>query len=223
MFLSNCVRSASRIAVVTGGNKGIGYEIVRGLVKSKTFDTVYLTARNNELGLAAANSLCNEELTDSIKYHQLDVTAEKSIESFSTFLDKEHGGLDVLVQNAGILLFPNEEESIEEQAKKTMNTNFWGPLNVMKNLAHITKPDGRIVFVSSEISLAAMYEFTPHWMVNPIAKQFSSANVGISMESVETLAHQYLSDMQNGIDNGWPAMSYSVSKLFVNQIAKVYA
>ena len=223
MFLSRCVRSASRIAVVTGGNKGIGYEVVRGLVKSKTFEKIYLTARNDELGLAAANLLCNEEHTDSVKYHQLDVTDNKSIESFSIFLDNEHGGLDVLVQNAGIMILPNNDGSIEEQAEQTMNTNFWGALNVMKSLADITKPDGRIVFVSSTLSQSAMFEFEPHWMINPIAKQLGSMNVSISMESVEKLAHQYLSDMQNGIDNGWPAMSYSVSKLFVNQITKVYA
>ena len=39
-----------KIAIVTGGNKGIGYETVRGLVKSGQFEKVYLTARNNKLG-----------------------------------------------------------------------------------------------------------------------------------------------------------------------------
>ena len=46
-----------KVAIVTGGNKGIGYETVRGLIKSKQFETVYLTARNENLGKDAVKIL----------------------------------------------------------------------------------------------------------------------------------------------------------------------
>ena len=50
----------SAVAIVTGGNKGIGYEIVRGLIRSKKFGTIYLTARSDARGKAAVDVLNRE-------------------------------------------------------------------------------------------------------------------------------------------------------------------
>ena len=58
----------SKIAIVTGGNKGIGYETVRGLAKSGKFDIVYLTARNVELGNVAAAKLNEEENVKTVVF-----------------------------------------------------------------------------------------------------------------------------------------------------------
>jgi carbonyl reductase 1 len=90
---------SSRVAVVTGSNKGIGFAIVRGLCKQFAGD-VYLTARDEGRGRAAVASLEAEGL--SPKFHQLDITSQESIDSLKKFVLEKYGGIDVLVNNAGI-------------------------------------------------------------------------------------------------------------------------
>ena len=90
---------ATRVAVVTGSNKGIGFAIVRRLCKEFNGDVV-LTSRNEELGREAVKKLEEEGLKPG--YCQLDITSSESIENLKKFLVEKYGGLDVLVNNAGI-------------------------------------------------------------------------------------------------------------------------
>ena len=93
MSSSNCV------ALVTGANKGIGFVIVRDLCRRFSGDVV-LTARDEARGRAAVQQLQAEGL--SPRFHQLDIDDRQSIRALRDFLRKEYGGLDVLVNNAGI-------------------------------------------------------------------------------------------------------------------------
>ena len=95
--------SSSRVAVVTGSNKGIGFAIVRDLCKQFTGD-VYLTARDEGRGKAAVALLNAEGL--SPKFHQLDITSHESVEALKKFVLEKYGGIDVLVNNAGISKLP---------------------------------------------------------------------------------------------------------------------
>lgn len=81
--------------MVTGGNKGLGLEIVRQLAKQGL--TVVLTARDVEKGQNALNSLKGEAGLESVLFHQLDVTSSPSAEALADWLRKEFGGLDILV------------------------------------------------------------------------------------------------------------------------------
>ena len=98
--------SSTRIALVTGANKGLGFAIVRDLCRQFQGDVV-LTARDEVRGRAAVQQLQAEGL--SPRFHQLDITDLQSIRALRDFLRKEYGGLDVLVNNAGIA-FPCEWE-----------------------------------------------------------------------------------------------------------------
>ena len=89
-----------RVAVVTGSNKGIGLAIVRSLCKKFTGD-VYLTARDEGRGLEAVALLNAEGLGP--KFHQLDITSQDSVDALKKFIADKYGGIDVLVNNAGIL------------------------------------------------------------------------------------------------------------------------
>ncbi|KAM7322322.1 hypothetical protein ACRRTK_019163 [Alexandromys fortis] len=91
--------SCSRVALVTGGNKGIGLAITRDLCR-KFLGVVVLTARDEARGKAAVQQLQAEGL--SPRFHQLDIDDLQSIRALRDFLLKEYGGLDVLVNNAGI-------------------------------------------------------------------------------------------------------------------------
>ncbi|XP_020084216.1 short-chain dehydrogenase/reductase 2b-like [Ananas comosus] len=81
------------IAVVTGGNKGIGLEICRQL--ASTGVRVILTARDEKRGLEAAEKLKQSGLSDVI-FHRLDVTDSSGIASFAEFVKISFGKLDIL-------------------------------------------------------------------------------------------------------------------------------
>lgn len=89
----------SRVALVSGGNKGIGFQITHDLCRKFSGD-VLLTARDETRGRAAVQQLQAEGL--SPRFHQLDIDDPQSIRALRDFLLKEYGGLDVLVNNAGI-------------------------------------------------------------------------------------------------------------------------
>lgn len=89
----------SSVAVVTGSNKGIGFEIVRAMCKRFPGD-VYLTARDPGRGQEAVAKLQEEGLHPL--FHQLDIDDPQSIRALRDFLKQKYGGLNVLVNNAAI-------------------------------------------------------------------------------------------------------------------------
>lgn len=84
---------------VTGSNKGIGLAIVKGLLKKFDGDVV-LTARNPAKGKTAVEEL--KALGLSPQFHQLDITDQNSVDTFRDYIQNTYGGLDVLVNNAGV-------------------------------------------------------------------------------------------------------------------------
>ncbi|HEX2183021.1 MAG TPA: SDR family oxidoreductase [Rubrobacteraceae bacterium] len=84
-----------RVALVSGGNRGIGLEICRQLAEGGL--TVVMGSRDEENGRRAA-----EGLRGSVTVHQLDVSDEESVDRLASFVEEEFGRLDVLVNNAAI-------------------------------------------------------------------------------------------------------------------------
>ena len=125
------------VAVITGGNKGIGLGVVRGLCRQFK-GTVYLTARSEERGLAAIKKLEVEGLHPS--FHQLDIADEQSVVKLRDDLKEKHGGIDVLVNNAAIAFRRTAMEPIGVQATVTMKTNYWDTKQACEILFPILKP-----------------------------------------------------------------------------------
>jgi NAD(P)-dependent dehydrogenase (short-subunit alcohol dehydrogenase family) len=143
-----------RVALVTGANRGIGFEIARQL--GARGYKVILTARDEKKGVPAAESLKAEGL--DVIFHQLDVTDPAGVRRITGFVDKEFGRLDALVNNAGVYLDKGANfdggdvlSSDLDLVKKTMETNFYGPLRLCQALAPLMKKHnyGRIVNMSS--------------------------------------------------------------------------
>lgn len=84
-----------RYAVVTGANKGIGFEIVRQLASKGI--VVVLTARDEKKGLEAVEKLKDYGLSDHVVFHQLDVSDPASTASLADFIKAKFGKLDILV------------------------------------------------------------------------------------------------------------------------------
>ncbi len=139
--------------LITGANKGIGFECARQLAQKGLF--VYLGSRNLENGLKAEKVLKNEgfENVDAI---QLDVTNQDSVSAAREIIGRKTDVLDVLINNAGIsggLAAQNAQEVTIDTFKDVFNTNLYGVIRVtrafMDLLANSNEP--RIVNVSSGI------------------------------------------------------------------------
>lgn len=140
----------SKVAVVTGSNKGIGFAIVKGLAKQYP-GIVYLTARNEELGQKAVKELEAQGL--KVAYHQLDIDNQESIDRFTTYIKEKHQGLDLLVNNAAIAYKVADTTPFMEQAKNTVRINFTGTLNLSNALFPLLRPHARVVNVSSRAGM----------------------------------------------------------------------
>jgi len=89
------------VAVVTGANRGIGYEIVRKLAAEGL--TVVLTARDEGRGLKATGHLHAANLKNVV-FHKLDVADPDSVTEFAKWLKETYNGLDILVGTPSLYL-----------------------------------------------------------------------------------------------------------------------
>ncbi|XP_070263325.1 carbonyl reductase [NADPH] 1 [Myotis yumanensis] len=207
--------SCSRVALVTGANKGIGFAITRDLCRQFSGDVV-LTARDPARGRAAVQQLQAEGL--SPRFHQLDIDDLQSIRALRDFLRKEYGGLDVLVNNAGIAFKVNDPTPFHIQAEVTMKTNFFGTRDVCTELLPLIKPQGRVVNVSSMVSLRALKNCSPE-----LQQKFRSDT--ISEEELVGLMNKFVEDTRNGVHQreGWPNTAYGVTKIGVTVLSRIHA
>ena len=129
------------IALVTGANKGIGFEIARVLAKSGM--RVILGSRNQERGARAVSNLKKEGI--DVELLQIDVSDSKSIVTAVQALKKNFDRLDVLVNNAGIL---HREEGLGSSTvlgvppsilRETFDTNFFGLVDLTQQLVPLLK------------------------------------------------------------------------------------
>jgi NAD(P)-dependent dehydrogenase (short-subunit alcohol dehydrogenase family) len=165
------VSSNKRIALVTGANRGIGFEICRQLAQRGLH--VVLTSRDAARGEAAAGRLRKEGF--DIEFRRLDVASARSIRALASFIGKRHGRLDVLVNNAGVLLDPRSSRLLDSEPKTyraTLDTNFFGPLMLTQALVPFMQKNGygRVVNLSSGLGqLAGMGTGTPAYRISKTA------------------------------------------------------
>jgi NAD(P)-dependent dehydrogenase (short-subunit alcohol dehydrogenase family) len=110
-----------QIALVSGGNRGIGLEIVRQLAERGT--TVILGSRNEKEGQSAA-----EGLLGNVLVRQLDVADEESVDRLVSSIEDEFGQLDILVNNAGIANDGGQRgvDADLERVREALEANLFG-------------------------------------------------------------------------------------------------
>jgi len=159
------MQTNKKVALITGANKGIGFEVAKILLDKGV--SVVIGSRNLEKGKQAAKDLRNE----NVSFVQIDITDEKSIENAKNTISKEYGKLDILINNAGIWLdfgVPMLEVSMED-IEKTFKVNTFGVIATIKHFLPLIKKsdEGRIVNVSSGLgsltqSADPNYEYYPY-------------------------------------------------------------
>jgi NAD(P)-dependent dehydrogenase (short-subunit alcohol dehydrogenase family) len=178
----------TRLALVTGGNRGIGFEICRGLAAHGL--AVVLGARDASKGKAAAKEL--QDAGMDVEFHRLDVTSCRSIRACVAAVAEKRGRIDVLVNNAGIMIDPRGSRFLDSKLdtyRDTIETNLYGPLQLAQAVVPLMKAHryGRIVNLSSGLGqLAEMGAGTPAYRVSKtalnaltriLAAEFESSNI----------------------------------------------
>jgi NAD(P)-dependent dehydrogenase (short-subunit alcohol dehydrogenase family) len=160
-----------RIALVSGANRGIGLEISRQLARRGL--KVVLTSRSAAKGCAAIKALTENQV--EVHYHLLDVTSPVSIKALAAHVAERYGRIDVLVNNAGVMLDPRGSRVLDAKPKifrDTLETNLLGPLQLTQALVPLMKKHGygRIVNLSSgQGQLSEMGVGTPAYRVSKTA------------------------------------------------------
>ncbi|MCO5592092.1 hypothetical protein L7F22_046087 [Adiantum nelumboides] len=201
------------IALVTGGNKGIGFEIVKKLAQQGL--TVILTARNDVKGLEATANLKSQGL--NVGFHALDVLNSTSISQLADWIKHQYNGLDILVNNAGV----TDYEPSLASSQNVLDTNYKGVKDVIKQLLPLLRPSyggARIVNVSSILGQLAKLK-------DPVLRKDIGRLEGLTEEKVDRFVEDYLQAVKDGkaVERGWPYRSYSVSKVALNAYTRVLA
>ncbi len=182
------------LTLITGANKGLGYETARQLIQRG--HTVYIGSRSIERGQSAAAEL-------GARFVQLDVTDDASVETAMDVIDESAGHLDVLVNNAGISTMAEISGPL---ALHVFDTNAVGVIRVTEAARPLLERSDNPVVVNVSSALGSFWAVT-----NPDRRQFRFPSIiyGASKAAVSMLTVQYakaLPDIKfNAVEPGFTA------------------
>jgi NAD(P)-dependent dehydrogenase (short-subunit alcohol dehydrogenase family) len=150
------------IALITGANKGLGLETTRQLASAPYNYHVLMGSRDASRGEAATSFLQSQGL--SVENIILDVTDDESIAAAARIVEERYGHIDVLINNAGILIEHQKDRPARDAWKDTFDTNLFGAAAVTEAfipLLEKSKQNPRIVFLGSDLGrLETKYDTT---------------------------------------------------------------
>ena len=197
--------SEERIVLITGGNKGLGFETARRLHKAG--QTVYIGARSEERGRAAADEL-------GVAFVQLDVTDEESVAEASAELERREGRLDVLVNNAGISGTRKEVPDITgEDASEAFETNVTGIVRVTHAFLPLLEKSASPVIVNVSSGMGSFAAVNDETRVESQVRVplYSASKAAVSMLTVQ-YAKQLPGMRVNAADPGYTATDFNANR-----------
>lgn len=187
-----------RIVLITGGNKGLGFETAK-VLQQKGYN-VYIGSRNAERGRQAADEL-------GVKYVQLDVTDDISIQQAYLQIQDREGRLDILINNAGISGgFKKPADLTVNDVQQVYNTNVFGIVRMMHTFIPLLEKSEQpvVVNVSSGLGSFGMVTNpnTQESKVNSLAYCSSkSAVTMITLQYAKGLPHIQINAADPGSTN----------------------
>lgn len=154
-----------KIALVTGGNRGIGKETCKQLAVAGC--SVYLGARQQSAANSAAKELKHvAKLGGSVEALKFDVNSSKDIAAGVKLIEEKHGRLDILINNAGCVLDPGGPTAVSglavtrDELMSTFDVNVFRPVEVVQAFSHLLKaaPAARVVNQSSILGSMASHQ-----------------------------------------------------------------
>lgn len=194
------MREPSRIAVVTGSNRGLGYAIAKKLGQLPGIQIVS-TSRSEAEGRAAQEKLAQEGV--NADYHSLDVNSDQSVQAFTEWLSQTYGTVDILINNAGV----NPTRQVEEASVltvqletmlSTFRTNVLSVARISQSLIPLMKAQnyGRIVNVSTEMAsltttLNDYYPLAPSYRLSKVGLNGLTVLLAKELQGTNVLVNAY--------------------------------
>ena len=207
---------SKKIVLITGSNKGIGYGIIEALLKKKSNLRIVLTSRNETLGKKSYNELLEKYpfSKNDLFYHQLDITKEDSILNLISWIKKEFGKIDYLVNNAGLGTKGNRTDINIHNA--VLEVNVFGTINFTETMLknEMINKSGKIILLGSMMG-------NLNYLNSSLLKsKFKNAK---TVQELLDLTNNFKISFKNKTTDkdGWCIKSYSVSKMVVNTYARV--
>ncbi len=179
------------VALISGANKGIGYEIARGLGAKKI--KVLVGARDEGRGQAAVDKL-KAEGADA-RFIQLDVTDPGTIQRAAERIEKEFGRLDILINNAGTAEWGFQPSNVAlTKVREVYETNFFGPVALIQAMLPLLKKSkhGRVVNVSSSLG-----SLTLSSDLNSPFADFLSLGYNTSKSALNSMTIQFAKELKD--------------------------
>jgi NAD(P)-dependent dehydrogenase (short-subunit alcohol dehydrogenase family) len=202
---------SKKVALVTGGNRGIDFAISKQLAQQGI--SVIIGSRDIRQGEAAARSIApsppaggtTTTTTTTVSAFELDVTDQDSVDKLTTTIHSKFGKLDILVNNAGVLL--DETNNLLSKTdlqivKATLETNLIGAWRLCQSFVPMMKKNkyGRIVNVSSGAGALATIQQSLYAPAYSLSK--SSLNV-LTIMFANELRREAANILVNAVDPGW--------------------
>ena len=203
---------SNRVAVVTGANRGIGLAIVKNLSQNHPDLSVYLTARNPQI--VSQLDIINRE---NVHFHQLDVDNKESIAALRHHMKANHGGIDVLINNAAIRFNPLSKVPFAEKAEITLKTNYFSLRNVCDALYPLLRPHARVVNMSSMAGL-------PQFTVPGQLMKDKLMSPDLTLAELDELMQRYVESAKEPgqcLALGWKENAYATSKVALSAMSRV--
>lgn len=179
------------VALISGANKGIGYEIARGLGAKRI--KVLVGARDEARGQAAVDKL-KAEGADA-RFIQLDVTDPGTIQRAAERIENEFGRLDILINNAGVAEWGFQPSSVDlAKVREVYETNFFGPVALIQAMLPLLRKSkhGRIVNVSSSLG-----SLTLSSDLNSPFADFLALGYNTSKSALNSMTIQFAKELKN--------------------------
>ena len=193
------------VALITGANKGIGLETAKQLAEAGV--TVLLGARDLTKGEVAAASLKAVGL--DVRAVKIDVDDPSDYATIAAYIEKEFGKLDILINNAGILLDtfpgPNRTSSTtRDLLMKTFETNVLAPVALTQALLPLLKKSdaGRIVNLSSILGSLTLHATKGSPIYNAKTFAYDTSKAALNSFTIH-LAHE-LADTKIKVNSAHP-------------------
>lgn len=197
--------AAEKIAFITGGNKGLGFETARQLGQSGV--AVVLGSRDLAKGQTAAKKLQSEGIqADAVRF---DVTQPSDYQAVYDYFDRKYGRLDILINNAGVskedFMGGNRTSTTSaEVLHETFDTNFFGVIQITQKLLPLIRKSaaGRIVNLSSILGSLTLHADPSSPIYDAKAFAYDASKAALNSFTVH-LAHE-LRDTKIKVNSAHP-------------------